>query len=322
MRDTAAHLAAVTIGAIEYKHCEDNATKLLNWLLVANRDNNMVNHFGFVSALMYLLKHNDMVRQFYDNHGVRVLTDLMVQELDDMQTCYNIIVCLWVISFKHYALEAFENPKVAVIETVARVLHLYNREKIIRITLMLFSNLVGSEKCVEMMIEVKLMTDLARLKNRHWVDLQIPDMVDKVEQQLVENYKELTSFEKWKKQVLNGVLKWGPVHTENFWNEYHASFGSEAALQLIRYALPPPLTTSNLVALINDSDSTTRAIACYDLGEFARAVPLGIKVIEKLEVKKKIMMLLAGEDIVVKEHALKALQKIMQASFRGGISVA
>ena len=144
MRDTAAHLAAITIGAIDYKYCEDSATKLVNWLLVANRDNNMVSHFGFVSALMYLLKHNDIVRQFYDNHGIRILTELMIQELDDMQTCYNIIVCLWIISFKHYAIDGFESPKIGVIETVARVLHLYNREKIIRITLMLFSNLLGS----------------------------------------------------------------------------------------------------------------------------------------------------------------------------------
>lgn len=58
------------------------------------------------------------------------------------------------------------------------------------------------------------------------------------------------------------------------------------------------------------------------MGEFARVVPLGSKVLDKLEVKKKIMMQLGGEDPVVKEQALVALQKIMAASFRGGISVA
>ncbi len=36
-------------------------------------------------------------------------------------------------------------------------------------------------------------------------------------------------------------------------------------------------------------------------------VPLAPKVIDKLEVKKKIMMQLGGEDPVVKEHALVAL---------------
>ena len=51
-------------------------------------------------------------------------------------------------------------------------------------------------------------------------------------------------------------------------------------------------------------------------------VPLGSKVLDKLEVKKKIMMQLGGEDPVVKEQALVALQKIMAANFRGGISVA
>ncbi len=86
-----------------------------------------------------------------------------------------------------------------MIETVSRVLHLYNREKIIRITLMLFSNLVESEKSVELMLEVNLLNDLARLINRHWVDKQIPEMAEKIQQQLIENYKELTSFEKWKK---------------------------------------------------------------------------------------------------------------------------
>ena len=149
----------------------------MNWLIVANRDGKNINHFGFVSALMYLLKHNVLVRQFSDNNGVRILTDLLTQELDDMQTCYNTIVCLWILSFKPYTWEAFENPKNGVIEQVARVLHLYNREKIIRITLMLFKNLITREKCVELMLEVNLLTDLNRMATRHWVDKTIIDMV-------------------------------------------------------------------------------------------------------------------------------------------------
>ena len=74
------------------------------------------------------------------------------------------------------------------------------------------------------------------------------------------------------------------------------------------------------IELLNDDNPTTRAVACFDMGEFSRVVPLARKIIEKFEVKKRIMMLLDGDDPVVKENALVSLQKIMMASFKGGIA--
>jgi V-type H+-transporting ATPase subunit H len=66
-----------------------------------------------------------------------------------------------------------------------------------------------------------------------------------------------------KGQVDRKSLKWGPVHREEFWKEnVHKFHRSEENLQII----------VDLVDIVKNPkiNDTTKAIACFDLGEFAR----------------------------------------------------
>jgi len=65
----------------------------------------------------------------------------------------------------------------------------------------------------------------------------------------------LSSFEKLKKQVNDKVLRWGPMHTDMFWSENYKVV-DENDFDIIK----------QLVALLNDENLLTQAIACYDLG--------------------------------------------------------
>ena len=54
------------------------------------------------------------------------------------QLAYNVISILWIISFHDFSLPYFRDFKLMILEPVSKVLDFYNKEKIVRITLMLF----------------------------------------------------------------------------------------------------------------------------------------------------------------------------------------
>lgn len=76
---------------------------------------------------------------------------------------------------------------------------------------------------------------------------------------LERNYRILSSFEKYIKEIATDELNWGPCHSENFWKENVKRFESKD-FELVR----------KLVTFLDSDDIKTRAIACYDLGEFCR----------------------------------------------------
>lgn len=102
------------------------------------------------------------------------------------------------------------------------------------------------------------------LLNRHWVDEEIQKCLQEIEKVLSENYKVLNSYEKFKKQLASGILKWGPVHNDIFWSE-HFLLCEENDFACI----------NQLIALLNAGNDTSIAVACYDLGQFARYHPYG-----------------------------------------------
>lgn len=66
------------------------------------------------------------------------------QCIEDFQIGYNVVCTLWVISYHEFALPYFQDQldfggeKCTIIEKVAKILDFFNKEKIVRIVLMLF----------------------------------------------------------------------------------------------------------------------------------------------------------------------------------------
>lgn len=112
-----------------------------------------------------------------------------------------------------------------------------------------------------------------KLQNRPWVDKDIEDVLERLFKYFDQNYHEFSSFEKWKKQVERRNLAWSPVHTEKFWQSAFIFFNESenlACINILIEILSHPTTSDN-----KDEVDTMKAIACYDLGEFARFYPLG-----------------------------------------------
>ena len=74
-----------------------------------------------------------------------------------------------------------------------------------------------------------------------------------------------------------------------------------------------------LVELLDHEDSRVVAIACYDLGEFARFFSEGRNYLDHLHVKEKIIEVMGREGTTadVKKEAITAYQKLLMTSWSG-----
>jgi V-type H+-transporting ATPase subunit H len=91
-----------------------------------------------------------------------------------------------------------------------------------------------------------------------------------------------SSIDKFKKEVHKKSLRWGPVHSEKFWQENFIYFHEKENLDLIKV----------LVELLDHTDDRVKSIACYDLGEFARFFPYGRQYLETMSLKTKIIQIM------------------------------
>ncbi len=71
----------------------------------------------------------------------------MIKEREDKQVCYNILTCMWIITFKPHARHFFENRQNEFIENIIKVLQLHGNEKIVRIILYIFKVRKDGNKC-------------------------------------------------------------------------------------------------------------------------------------------------------------------------------
>ena len=90
------------------------------------------------------------------------------------------------------------------------------------------------------------------------------------------------------------------MHTDKFWSE-----------NAVRFEHKDFLAIRLLVGLLESDDLVTVALACRDLGEFARFYDGGKKIIQHYHGKVKIMKLMAHEDPAVQKAALLSSAKLL-----------
>lgn len=102
-----------------------------------------------------------------------------------------------------------------------------------------------------------------------------------------ENQQVFSSIDRFRTQVSRKQLRWGPCHTEEFWKENFIHFERKENLELIG-------------VLANDCleegvENRIKAVACHDLGEFARFFPQGKEILNRHNVKAKMTMLMQSK---------------------------
>lgn len=236
-------------------------------------------------AIMTMVKTNQLANEFSNNLGFRILNELLEGPcMSNAQIAYNVITTLWILSYHERSLEFIADYNRGLIEKVSKILDQFSWEKIVRIMMMLFNNLKDHPVCQEHLSDIDCLNLVIKLQNRHWVDEDIHKVLETLFNYFDENQQEFSSMEKLKNQVGRRQLRWGPCHTEKFWQENHVFFDNIDNLKII-----------NILAndcLLDEVENRVKAVACFDLGEFARYFPHGKDILERHNVKSKMTKLM------------------------------
>ncbi|EAA05847.4 AGAP009486-PA, partial [Anopheles gambiae str. PEST] len=257
-------------------------------------------------CLQMMLRVDEYRFAFVTVDGISTLISILSSRVN-FQVQYQLVFCLWVLTFNPLLAEKMN--KFNVIPILADILSDCAKEKVTRIILAVFRNLiekpedaqVAKEHCIAM-VQCKVMKQLTILEQRRFDDEDITGDVEFLTEKLQNSVQDLSSFDEYATEVKSARLEWSPVHkSAKFWRE-NAQRLNEKQYELLRI----------LVHLLETSkDPLVLSVASYDIGEYVRHYPRGKHVIEQLGGKQLVMQLLAHEDPNVRYEALLAVQKLM-----------
>ena len=94
---------------------------------------------------MYVVKTNELAAQFYSTNGLEKLVQMLTNEcIGDHQVAYNVLCALWIMSYQEEARREFEDVNKSIIENSQKILNFFQKDKIIRIVLMIMESLSTS----------------------------------------------------------------------------------------------------------------------------------------------------------------------------------
>jgi len=256
------------------------------------------------ASLMIMLRSRQARVAFSQQDGIPLLVEAIDQNRGNAQLLYEACFCLWCLSFCDEALPSFNS--VGAVRALVEQITAAPREKVVRVAIAALRNLIGKHDCIfnESMIDNDILKTLNTMKERKWADEDIQDDIKTVRDSLLKNFRELSSLERYEKELKARTMSKGHLHTEKFWREHVMEFEKDNFFLI-----------QELVSILGDGDAGANAdnvaIACYDLGEFVRFYPSGRGVCKNLKAKEAIMQHLDDENEDVKKEALLAVSKMM-----------
>jgi len=278
----------------------------LTWLKDQLRMQNNEYIQSVARCLQMLLRIDAYRLAFVQVDGVSTLVSVLSGRVN-FQVQYQLAFCLWVTSFNSSL--ATRLNKFGVIPILADILSDAQKEKVSRIILAVFRNLiekpteasVSKENCISM-VQCKVMKQLELLEQRKFEDEDIQEDIAFLMEKMAASVQDLSSYDEYVTEVRSGRLEWSPVHrSEKFWRENAAKF-NDKNYELLKI----------LIQLLETcKDPLVLSVACFDLGEYVRHYQRGKHVLEQLGGKTMVMALLGHEDPNVRYEALLAVQKLM-----------
>jgi V-type H+-transporting ATPase subunit H len=252
-------------------------------------------HIGLI-VLQDLLGKNEMRSFFYQEGGVELLTSV-VEGNPSAQIIYETVVSIWLLNYNSEV--ATRIGEFRVVQILVGLLKSQTKEKVVRVTIAALRNLSNKADNNETMIDHGMIRVLQTLNNKKWADEEIIADLEALTASVSATVNTMSSWDRYTKELSSGKLEWTPVHhNENFWRDNAAKFEEQGYTHL-----------NMLHELIKGRDAQSRAIACFDLGEFARFHPQGKQILQRLGIKVDIMGLLTDDDAAVRKEALFAVQK-------------
>ncbi|GKB64498.1 V-type proton ATPase subunit H [Tanacetum coccineum] len=251
-----------------------------------------------VTCLSTLLKEPIVRSSFVQADGVKLLVPLIspASTQQSIQLLYETCLCVWLLSYYEPAIEYLATSRA--LPRLLEVVKGSTKEKVVRLIVLTFKNLLVKGTFGAQMVDLGLPQIVQSLKAQAWSDEDLLDALNHLEEALKDNIKRLSSFDKYKQEVLLGHLDWSPMHKDpNFWRDNITNF-EENDFQTLRVLL---------TILDTSSDPRALAVACYDLSQFIQYHPAGRVIVTDLKAKERVMKLMNHENAEVTKNALLCL---------------
>jgi len=257
-------------------------------------------------CLQMMLRIDDYRQAFVAVDGINTLVSVLSGRVN-FQIQYQLTFCLWVLTFNPNL--ACRMNKFGVIPILADILSDAQKEKVSRIILCVFRNMIEKPEDIEIkkencisIVQCKVMKQLELLEQRKFDDEDITNDIEFLKEKMEASVQDLSSYDEYVTEVRSGRLEWSPVHrSEKFWRENAHSL-NDKNYELLKI----------LIQLLETAqDPLILSVACFDLGEYVRHYSRGKHVLEHLGGKTMVMALLSHDDPNVRYEALLAVQKLM-----------
>lgn len=281
-------------------------------------------------CLSAVLKESEARRVVYTSGGVQAIAGLFAGGVGrtrsgaggigasvaslSVQAQYELALCVWLLSLFPPALEVLATP--TVMRALVEYVRLAHKEKVVRVALLALKSLLGSSSdghgrhhghhttiALEMSaVESGLPKAIEHRRNQEWDDPDIVALLEYLQDRLDAGVLAMSSMERYKKEIAEGVLVPGPMHdSEAFWleNAERLMDNNSAVLK-------------GLLGLLDPShDATTLRLACRGVSNFVQFFPHGKGVVSDLDGKTLVMRLMAHNDSSVQREALLCVQRLL-----------
>ncbi|CAI0569324.1 unnamed protein product [Linum tenue] len=244
-----------------------------------------------VSCLAVLLKEPVVRSSFVQADGIKLLIPLIspASSQQSIQLLYETCLCIWLLSFYEPAIEYLATSRT--LPRLVEVVRSSTKEKVVLVVVLNFRNLLSKVTFGAQMVDLGLPQTVQNLKTQAWSDEDLLEALDQLEEGLKDNIKKLSSFEKFKQEVLLGHLDWSPMHKDLiFWRENINSF-EENDSRILRV----------LITILDTSN---------DLSQFIQYHPAGRVIVTDLKAKERVMKLMNHENAEVTKNALLCIQRL------------
>jgi len=302
-KDKAAWVLSAVIGYLPQYFSQNDITELTSVVCSAYCQ---CSHLGALEAVCNLLKA-DFFRLFVWNQvGVQnCIFDVNVKTSQPAQL-YKCVFAIWLMCFEKASVSTLEDMrKRKAVQKVREILAVCRVEKVVRMCLTVLKSFMDYKPFCADIVESNVLECVQAVEYEKWRDAELYDEIKELCGAISGQVQEMSNFDRYEQELKTGSLKWGYTHTSKFWGENVMKFESNdfRALKMLAQLILSPA-----------SDNTTLAVACYDIGEFVTLHPLGKRKVAQLQIKERIMELMAvsgEEQRDVRREALLCCQKIM-----------
>ncbi|GMI78935.1 hypothetical protein like AT3G42050 [Hibiscus trionum] len=254
-----------------------------------------------INCLAALLKEPVVRSSFVQADGVKLLIPLIcpASTQQSIQLLYETCLCVWLLSYYEPAIEYLATSRA--LPRLVDVVRSSTKEKVVRVIVLTFRNLLSKGTFGAQMVDLGLPHIVQSLKAQAWSDEDLLETLNQLEDGMKDNIKKLSSFDKYKQEVLLGHLDWSPMHKDpQFWRDNITCF-EENDFQILRV----------LITIMDSStDPRALAVACFDLSQFIQHHPAGRVIVNDLKAKERVMKLMNHESAEVTKNALLCIQRL------------